>query len=168
MLVLRRAVKGREVETHLRAGAVSIEDEQRAAIVAEAMTWLGTPYFSNGNLKGVGVDCAMILIEVFSAVGLIEHFDPRPYPTQWAMHQKKELYLELVMKFAAEVESRSPGDVVLFQFGHCWAHGGIVTKWPELLHANPPGVCRLVNWTQNSALHKRRPRFFSYWAKKDK
>ena len=32
----------------------------RARIVAEAMTWLGTPYHHRGKLKGIGVDCAQL------------------------------------------------------------------------------------------------------------
>lgn len=137
--------------------------------MAEAFTWVGTPYVSNGSIKDVGVDCAMILIEIFSRVGLIPWFDPRPYPAQWAIHQRTELYLEAVLTWAGEVEGPpKPGDVVLFKFGHCWAHGGIVTEWPNLIHANPPGKCRSDSFVSNYNLAKRRPRFFSYWCPEGK
>jgi cell wall-associated NlpC family hydrolase len=28
-----------------------------------------------------------------------------------------------------------PGDVALFKFGRCYAHGAIITEWPRLIHA---------------------------------
>ncbi len=51
------------------------EASERRAIVREAMTWLGTPYVSNGAVKGAGVDCGMILVRVFSDCGIIEPFE---------------------------------------------------------------------------------------------
>ena len=48
--------------------------------VAEAMTWLGTPYHHQGRVKGIGIDCATLLCEVYEVVGLIDHLNPRPYP----------------------------------------------------------------------------------------
>ena len=53
----------------------------RQRIVEEARSWLGTPYHHQAMVKGAGVDCAMILVAVYRAVGLIPAgFDPRPYP----------------------------------------------------------------------------------------
>ena len=140
------------------------ELEARQLVVQEAMTWVGTPYISNGNLKVIGVDCAMIMVMIFSNTGLIEFFDPRPYPPQWAIHQKTERYLETILKFAGEIEGDpQPGDLVLCQFGHCWAHGALVVGWPTVIHANPPGNCRIDNYVENYSLRKRKVRFFSYW-----
>jgi cell wall-associated NlpC family hydrolase len=31
----------------------------RAAVVAEARSWLGTPFHHQGRVKAAGVDCAM-------------------------------------------------------------------------------------------------------------
>lgn len=42
----------------------------RAAIVAEARTWLDTPFHHQGRVKGVGVDCAGVPIGVAQACGL--------------------------------------------------------------------------------------------------
>jgi cell wall-associated NlpC family hydrolase len=143
------------------------EEFVRQLIVEEAKTWLGTPYVSNGAIKGAGVDCAMILLKIFSDLKLIEYFDPRPYPAQWAIHQKSEVYLSHVLRYAGEIVGPpKPGDIVMFKFGHCWAHSGLVTSWPDLIHANPPGACRPDNAERNSALKSRRPRFFSLWAEK--
>lgn len=107
----------------------------RAAVVAEARTWLGTPYHHQGRVKGAGVDCAMILIDVYHSCGLIPDFDPRPYPPDWHMHRDEERYLGWVKKYARPVDSPKPGDIALFQFGRCVSHGAIVIEWPQIIHS---------------------------------
>ena len=39
-------------------------------IVAEARTWLGTRFHHQGRVKGVGVDCAGLIVCVAQAVGV--------------------------------------------------------------------------------------------------
>ncbi len=142
------------------------EARMRWALVREAATWLGTPYHTNGDIKGAGVDCGMILIRTFANVGAIQFFDPRPYPEQWSFTQKTELYLNTIKRFAAqEVSAPLPGDVAVFKIGNCYGHGALVTSWPDIIHANPPGVCREDNCVANLTLRRRPPRFFSRWAR---
>ena len=43
----------------------------RDAVVAEARTWLDTPFRHQGRLKGVGVDCLGIIVEVGKAIGAV-------------------------------------------------------------------------------------------------
>lgn len=70
------------------------ETDLRARIVEEARSWLGTPYHHHAMVKGAGVDCAMLLVAVYGAVGLLpEGFDPRPYPQDWHLHRDCERYL---------------------------------------------------------------------------
>ena len=60
-------------------------------VVAEAKTWLRTPYHHAADIKGVGVDCAMILLRVYQAVGAVPpEVDPRPYPADWFLHRDEE------------------------------------------------------------------------------
>lgn len=106
-----------------------------SAVVEEARTWLGTPYHHQGRIKGVGVDCAMILCDVFHAAGLIPYIDPRPYPPDWHMHRSEERYLSWVEKYADPVETPEPGDVALYRFGRTISHGAIVVAWPTIIHA---------------------------------
>lgn len=43
----------------------------RTAIVAEAMTWVGTPFVHQHRVRGVGVDCAGLVIGVARGLGLV-------------------------------------------------------------------------------------------------
>lgn len=108
----------------------------RDRIVAEALSWMGTPYHHRARLKGAGVDCAQILIAVFVAVGLVDDFDPGDYPPDWMMHRDEERYLGFVGRHAEQVEEPLPGDVVLYRVGRCYSHAGIVLGWPEIVHAS--------------------------------
>lgn len=62
-------------------------DTMRRAVVAEALTWLRTPYHHAARIKGVGVDCAQFLIAVYAATGLIDDFTPDRYPPDWHLHR---------------------------------------------------------------------------------
>ena len=117
--------------------APDIEAASRAAVVAEARGWIGTPYHHRGRLKGAGVDCAMFPVEVYAALGLMPaDIDFGAYPTQWHMHHDEERYLEIVLTYAREIESAPcPGDFVLWQFAKTFSHGGIVTEWPRVVHS---------------------------------
>ena len=118
---------------------------ERARVVAAARAWLDTPYHHAADLKGVGVDCAMILVRVFCDLGLVPPFDPRPYVRDWMLHRGEERYLGFLIERAREIDlSRgsgpAPGDVILFRIGRCYAHGGIVSRTDPLtiIHAFAP------------------------------
>ena len=88
-----------------RAVALSpaTEAAQRAAVVAEARKWIGTPYQSAQDVRGCAVDCGMLLIRAFVDAGLVEPFDPRPYPPDWHLHRSEEKYLGFVGALCAPV-----------------------------------------------------------------
>jgi cell wall-associated NlpC family hydrolase len=117
----------------------------RADVVSEALSWLGTPYHHQGRIKGVGVDCAMLLADVYHVCGLIPHIDPRPYPPDWHFHRSQERYLGWVRQYAHEVVTPLPGDIAVFQFGRCVSHGAIVVEWPTIVHAYVHQGCILGN-----------------------
>lgn len=153
----------------MSAGPFASINAARAAIVAEAKTWIGTRYHEQGDLKGVGVDCGMILVRIFTGLGLIGPFDPRPYPRDFMMHSAEERYIGLVQRcggveFAGPAH---PGDVVVWRFGRCFSHGGVVTEWPRLIHAysRAPGGGRVLDddAERNEFLKRHDRRFFSLW-----
>lgn len=116
----------------------TIEQLQREAIVKEALSWVGTPYHHMGRIKGVGVDCSMLLVEAYHKAGLVERLEIPYYPPDWHLHRNAEMYLEELLKHAVELpegQLPQPGDIALWKWGRTYSHGGIVTKWPEIVHA---------------------------------
>lgn len=144
--------------------ANEIERMQRRAVVSAAMEWVGTPYHHLGDVKGVGVDCAMFLVRVFVDSGLVPPFDPRPYPTDWHLHRGEERYLGAVLDRAHEVEQPGPGDIVLYQFGRTLSHSALVTTWPRVIHAQVRVGCISADASKDEPLASRAPRFFSLWS----
>jgi NlpC/P60 family putative phage cell wall peptidase len=115
-------------------------------VVAEAMTWLGTPFRDQANVKGKNgaVDCAMLLVSVFTTCGLVAPFDPRPYAPQWHLHRSDERFLEIVSRFGREVENPASlpaealakaGDVIVWRVARCFSHGGIIADNNRVIHA---------------------------------
>lgn len=148
---------------------MDLEGAQRAAVVVEAHTWVGTPYHNCADIKRVGVDCGMLLVRVFVDSGLCAPFDPRPYPVDWHLHRSEERYLGFIFDRAHEVSRAQPGDVMVLRYGRCYSHGGIVTaaRPLTLVHAYYPAR-RVVEEevARNAVLadSARQPRFFSLWA----
>lgn len=129
----------------------------RSAILAEARSWLGTPYHHLGDVKGAGVDCAMILVRVYAAVGLTPHdFDPRPYAPDWHLHRSEEKYLGFVENYGYRVDTPLPGDIALWRFGRAYSHAAIVLDADgTILHAYRDAGCVVLGSLHESALAKR-------------
>ncbi len=109
--------------------------ETRDMVVAEAEGWLNTPYHPHGRLKGIGVDCAMLLAEVYERAGVIPHIEPGEYSPQFGLHRSEEVFQQFVTEYAVEVETPEIGDCVLYKYGRCFSHGGIMVSDTRLVHA---------------------------------
>ena len=139
------------------------EAEARAAVVAEALTWEGTPYQGHARVKGVGVDCANLPAAVFEAVGLIPAVRPR-YTADWMMHRDEEQFLSFVLPHAREIAEAelAPGDLVLWRFGRTYSHAAIVIEPPIVLHAVIRGGAVIrADLERDVDLAERPRRFFS-------
>jgi cell wall-associated NlpC family hydrolase len=113
------------------------EAEQRAAVVAEARRWLGTPYAHRQRLHGAGVDCAQLPLAVYEAAAVIPPTDVGEYPAQWHLHRGEERYLGWLDRLArpvAEAELQ-PGDFLVFRFGRTFSHGAILVAPGLVVHA---------------------------------
>lgn len=111
---------------------------QRAAVVAEALTWVGTPYHHRARVKGAGVDCGMILAAVYPAAGVTGPIEPAPYPPDWHLHRAAERYLGEVRRYAphaVEFDAMQPGDIPVWKFGRCFSHGAIYIGDGRIVHA---------------------------------
>ena len=104
--------------------------DERAAVIAEAMTWLGTPWRHMARLKGVGVDCANLPIAVYGACGLIAPFEPSPYPRDWHIHKREERIVPVVERFGREIDpgDAQMADLLVFRIGRVFSHCAIVLE----------------------------------------
>lgn len=116
----------------------------RAAIVAEARSWVRTPYMHRQGVKGAGVDCAQLLVRVYCDLGLGPKFDTGNYPTDWFRHRDGERYLAFVDERARRVDQPKPGDVFVVKLGRAYAHGGFVTETSPLRIVHAFSMYRMV------------------------
>lgn len=110
----------------------------REDVLNAAREWLDTPFHHCADVKGAGVDCAMLLVRVFCDLGLVAPFDPRPYQPQWFEHQDEPKFLDWLTRVARPVAVPQPADVITLRFGKQSAHGAIVVNDTTIIHAYLP------------------------------
>lgn len=130
------------------------------AIVKSACGWLDTPYHHHGRVKGVGVDCAQLLVAVAHETGCItdEIVQTIPnYPVQWHLHNREEKLLDVLEHFECiEIpkEATLPGDIVCFQFGRTTSHLGIKINETQFIHARYDTKKVVINTMQHEWLER--------------
>lgn len=103
----------------------------RELFVQELRTWLGTPFKMQGRLKGVGVDCAGLLICTAQALGLTE-FDMTDYkrPRFGMLREGCDANMDRIMWSEADA-----ADVLLFRWGSHTTHLMVMTSRDSVIHA---------------------------------
>jgi hypothetical protein len=148
------------------------EAEQRAAVIAEAHSWLEphTPFHFSASVKGVGVSCGQFLIACYKPYSEDTGRpmpNPPAFPKDWHCNTQEERFLQVVEAFCGEVETPQPGDVALFRLGaptRPFSHGAIVVEWPKLLiHSMWRSGCEYTTAYQ-LPLRPELAKFFSPWA----
>lgn len=137
---------------------------QRRDVVRAALDWVGTPWHHAARVKGAGVDCAQLLIAAYAEAGLINEFDPGPYPIDHMLHSDDQILQGWCERLGRSVDHPKEGDVVLWQWGRTFSHAGIVMDWPgRVIHAFRPfgGVC--VTPAGASRLADRQTVFYTFW-----
>ena len=134
-------------------------------VVAEARTWLRTPYVHRAAVKGEGVDCGMLIIEVFGNALGIPKPDVGNYSSDWYLHQDEPVYLNWLSKYADRIEEGQRGDIAMFNFGRHAAHGGIVVGDGLMIHAyRQNGNVELCEISSLATRDKGRGSLDSYWS----
>jgi cell wall-associated NlpC family hydrolase len=116
----------------------------RAAIIAEALEWVGTPYHANQRAKGIGADCIGLVAGVALAIGLpvnglSSDYSPKP---DGRMQPYLDAHLDRVT-----VEA-SPGNVLLICLGREPHHLAIFANAGQIIHAyRPAGKCVVQSYT---------------------
>ena len=110
----------------------------RDRALTEARTWIGTPFHSGANLKGVGVDCGQFVFCVYRNIGLFEDETFPPYDPRWMVARENSWLEDLFRARFDLVDTPQPGDAMLFKVGRNYSHLGIVTGVapPTVLHAS--------------------------------
>jgi NlpC/P60 family putative phage cell wall peptidase len=103
----------------------------RSSIVAEARSWIGTPYRHQASLKGIGCDCLGLVRGVWRAAVGEEPERAPPYARDWAEASGDEAFARAARTHLIEIEPAQvlPGDVVLFRYAPRYPakHAAIVT-----------------------------------------
>ncbi len=142
----------------------------REDVLTEVWDWLGTPYHHAARVKGAGVDCLMLLLEVYGRAGVFARMGvdaasiaiPR-YSRDIMLHRNEETYLEGIRQYAAEVTEPALGNIALWKFGRIYSHAAIITDWPAIIHAYAPENMVVIGNAAMGALAHRPVRFFDPW-----
>jgi NlpC/P60 family putative phage cell wall peptidase len=109
-------------------------------IIAEARSWIGTPYRHQASLKGVGCDCLGLVRGVWRALYGEEPERAPPYSRDWAEASLREALAEAGARHLVPVarEAMQAGDVILFRWRAALPakHAGIVTAETSMVHAH--------------------------------
>jgi NlpC/P60 family putative phage cell wall peptidase len=87
----------------------------RAAGVAEARGWIGTPYVHQASVRGAGADCLGLVRGVWRAVRGEEPETPPPYTPDWGESGGREVLMAAALRWLVPVDAPQPGDVILFR-----------------------------------------------------
>ncbi len=130
----RHGLRGRAIQSASAPGVT------RAAIVAEARSWIGTPYRHQASLKGVGCDCLGLVRGVWRALYGVEPETSPPYAPDWAEASAGEPLAEAARRHLIEIgrDALDAGDVLLFRWrsGLAAKHAAIATAPGRMVHAH--------------------------------
>lgn len=109
-------------------------------IVAEARSWIGTPYRHQASLKGVGCDCLGLLRGVWRSLYKSEPELTPAYAPDWAEANGEERLAEAARRHLVEITPNEirAGDVLLFRWRpHLPAkHAAILVSPERMIHAH--------------------------------
>jgi len=139
---------------------------ERAAIVAEAMSWLGTPYRHQASLKGVGCDCLGLVRGVWRALYGMEPELAPPYTPDWAEARGEETLAGAARRHMAEIAAgeAAAGDVLLFRwrYGLPAKHAAILIAPGRFIHAHQGAAVATASlspwWRRRTAFAFRFPK----------
>jgi len=89
----------------------------RAAVLAEARRWIGTPYQHQASLHGVGTDCLGLVRGIWRALYGSEPEAVPAYTPDWAEIAGEETLKHAALRHLIEIDQEKAcfGDVLLFR-----------------------------------------------------
>ena len=121
----------------------------RAAIVAEARSWIGTRYRHQASLKDVGCDCLGLVRGVWRNCFGDEPEAPPPYAPDWAEAHGEETLAQAAMRHLVKIEFGEIGacDILLFRWreGFVAKHVAVASGEGTMIHAHDgAAVCEVA------------------------
>lgn len=103
----------------------------RQQFVDEARTWMGTRWQHQARLKGVGVDCAGLVLETARALGLADwHYDNYPRFPDGSLKSECDKVMTPI-----RMADLGAADVLLFSWNNSPCHLAILTDPDHIIHA---------------------------------
>lgn len=109
---------------------------KRSDIIAEAASWIGTPYHHQASLKGAGADCLGLVRGVWRGL-----YGPEPAPVpaygQDANDGAEALLVGLSAHLVRGAGEPMPGDLLLFRLRENWParHCALLIEDSRFVHA---------------------------------
>lgn len=145
----------------LEAFYMSQELKIQLCNIAKSWKDLKVKYEHRGTTRN-GCDCTGLIIGAIKEMGYMKNYKLRSYPSDWNLHAKAGDYItEEVIKIADRVMTPTVGDLVLFYFGRCIAHIGIVIEDGLFIHCHVKSKKCTVSSLWNSQWTKRIASFYS-------
>ena len=129
-------------DQEIEAGHIVVS---RAAILAEARSWIGTPYRHQASLKGAGCDCLGLIRGVYRAFCGPEKEPITPYSPHWAEETGQETLRDAARRHLTEIDPApyrdgaplDAGDVILIRVRDrgIAKHAAITSGADAIIHA---------------------------------
>jgi cell wall-associated NlpC family hydrolase len=142
----------------IAAALASPRGEERAAVIREAWSWLGTRWIHESRVKGEGdggggVDCGNFPSGVFLGAGMIDDPGLFKYRHDHYKHSNQEFFRDIIERFCDRMGKIAPlpGDLVGFRFhpkNPTICHIAIALAHPTMIHSaggpwSPDGAVEL-------------------------
>ena len=135
--------------------------ELQEKFIEEARKWADAKvkYRHRGTTKR-GCDCTGLVIGIMRSLGYIKKYELRMYPRDWNLHSGAGNYIiEEITKISDEIPNNDidNGDLVVFRFGKCIAHIGVMVDMSSRLfvHSLFSAKCCKYSILKNSMWSKR-------------
>ncbi len=109
-------------------------NEYQTSLVNTARACIGTPFYHQGRVAGIGLDCIGLVIHAVKRVGIMVE-DQQDYGRE---PEGKKLHAALVAHGFEQVEAVTAGDVLLFRFNGEPQHVGLAVSQDVMVHAYAP------------------------------
>lgn len=110
----------------------------RAEIIAEARTWIGTPFHHQASRKHAGVDCGQLVIAVGHALGICE---PMPVRNYGRLPNPRRMLAEIERRIDRITTPPQAGDIL----------------WVALRQGMPMHLMIIADPARNTVIHAYEP-----------